>query len=87
MCELIGTEAAEGEKTTFLENTPYLKPHTVVAEQEQRSGGRTKRKRGQRYRSCSLEHHSCELKQPIQPRSRLLTDRPLPNEVLDHRLS
>ena len=30
----------------------------------------------------SLQHHSCELRQQIQRRSRPLTDRLLPNEVL-----
>ncbi|KAI9543359.1 hypothetical protein NQZ68_012008 [Dissostichus eleginoides] len=55
----------------------YTSPKTLhsCGEQEQRSGGRTKRERGQRE---SLEHHSCELRRPIQP----CTDRPLSNEVL-----
>lgn len=68
-------EAAEGEKTTFLENTPPHKAFAAAAEQQQRSGGRTKRKTGQRG-ACSLVHHSCVLRQLIQPHSGPLTDRP-----------
>lgn len=77
----------EGEKTTFPENTPSPKPFTAVPEREQRGRGRTKLKRGQGRRACSLEHHSCELRQPTQPCSRPLTDRPLPNEALKRCLS
>lgn len=47
-CEFTCTEAAEGEKTTFLEITP-----SAATEQEHRGGGRTKWTRGQRWRAWS----------------------------------
>lgn len=63
------------------------KPLQQQLKRSRKVGRRTKRREREGLeRASSLEHHSCEWGQQIQPSSRPLTNRPQPNEVLEHCL-